>query len=580
MLQELQIENFALIENLQLTERRVKDMLQELQIENFALIENLQLSLGPGLNVLTGETGAGKSIIVDAVSLVVGARASTEYIRAGAERAVVAGLFCTKNVPGLEETLVELGLPVEADGTLLLSREISRNGRHSCRINGRSTTLSMYQKIGQMLVDIHGQHAYQSILRPAYQMDMLDSLAGLGELRVKIKELYIAWQNLQKELGTIVSTGSDWEQQRDLLKFQLEEISNADLKPDEEAELLLNREILNNAERLATGAAAIYACLFDGEGRTSAYDLISQAAVELQSMAAIDPGLQTWQSFLNNALTQVEEVARGIRRYSEKLDYDPQRLRQIEERLEFINSLKRKYGSSIEAILQYQAQTAASLEKLEQSATLATNLKKEINLAEARYREEAGRLRCLRLEAAKELEQEINTTLKSLAMPEAQVVIACTEAPQPGPRGLDNITFLFQPNPGEGSRPLAQIASGGEMARVMLALKSILASIDPVPSIIFDEIDAGVSGAAARTMAQTLASISRQRQVLCITHSAQLAGYASKHYRVTKSVAEGRTFTHVEELQGEARVEELARLLSGKASNVAKKHAETLLGQV
>lgn len=532
------------------------------------------------MNVLTGETGAGKSIIVDAVSLVVGARASTEYIRAGAERAVVTGLFYTKNVPELEETLVELGLPVEADGNLLLSREISRNGRHSCRINGRSTTLSMYQKIGQMLVDIHGQHAYQSILRPAYQMDMLDSLAGLGELRAKIRELYTAWQNLQKDLETIVSSGSGWEQQRDLLKFQLEEISNADLKPDEEAELLLNREILNNAERLATGAAAIYACLFDGEGRTSAYDLISQAAVELQSMAAIDPGLQTWQSFLDNAVTQVEEVARGIRRYSEKLDYDPQRLREIEERLEFINSLKRKYGPSIEAILQYQAQTAASLEKLEQSATLAANLKKEINLAAAQYREEAGRLRSLRLEAAKKLEQEINTTLKSLAMPEARVMITCTEAPQPGPRGLDNITFLFQPNPGEGSRPLAQIASGGEMARVMLALKSILASIDPVPSIIFDEIDAGVSGAAARTMAQTLASISRQRQVLCITHSAQLAGYANKHYRVTKSVAEGRTFTHVEELQGEARVEELARLLSGKASNVAKKHAETLLEQL
>ncbi|NLW07107.1 MAG: DNA repair protein RecN [Clostridia bacterium] len=553
-------------------------MLAELQIENFALIENLQLELGPGLTVFTGETGAGKSIIVDAVSLVVGARASAEYIRAGAERAVISGLFITDKLLELEETLHELGLPVEADGSLLLTREISRNGRHTCRINGRSTILSVYQKIGQMLVDIHGQHSYQSILRPVYQMDMLDSYAGLGELRSRVKEHFQSWQSLQKELASLTRGGSDWEQQQDLLNFQFKEITEANLNPDEETRLLQERDILNNAERLANGAAAIYTCLFEADNK-SAYDLISQAAAELQTMAAIDPELQSWQEMLETAVAQVEEVARGIRRYSDKLDYDPQSLAMIEERLELINNLKRKYGGSIEAILQRREEIKAILGKIEHSAELAATLQEKIAAAEDRYRKEAERLHSLRAQAASKLAEEINAILKTLAMPEARVEIACTKTSQPGPNGLDNIIFLFQPNPGEGNMPLAQIASGGEMARVMLALKSVLASNDPVPSLIFDEIDAGVSGVAARTMAQTLANISHQHQVLCITHSAHLAGYADRHYLVSKFTDRGRTYTRVEELQGEARVEELARLLSGEASQVAKKHAETLLEQ-
>ncbi|KYH31644.1 DNA repair protein RecN [Neomoorella mulderi] len=553
-------------------------MLQELQIENFALIESLQLDLEPGLTVLTGETGAGKSIIVDAVGLLVGARASAEYIRAGSERAVVRGLFQAANIPGLEEILAGFGMPVEADGSLLLSREISRSGRHSCRVNGRSLTLSMYQTIGQMLVDIHGQHAYQSILRPASQMDLLDGVAGLMELRAQVKELYIAWQNLLNDLAELGGEAAARERQRDLLTYQLKEIAAANLSPGEDAELLQEREILNNAARLAEGAAAIYAALFEEEGR-AAYDRISQAAAELEAMAAIDAGLKPWQNLLEAAAAQVEEVARGIRRYGEKLEYDPQRLKQIEERLELIKNLKRKYGADIPAILRYQAEAAAALEGLEQRVARAAALEKEIAAAEARYREAALRLRRQRLEAAQKLAAEITSVLHDLAMPAARVTIACTEASRPGPAGMDTITFLFQPNPGEGSRPLAQIASGGEMARVMLACKSILAGVDAVPTLIFDEIDAGVGGAAARSVARTLAAIGQRHQVLCITHSAQLAGVAGQHYRVTKVVQGGRTFTRVEKLQGEARVEELARLLSGEASPIAREHALALLEQ-
>ncbi|OIQ08351.1 DNA repair protein RecN [Moorella thermoacetica] len=553
-------------------------MLQELQIENLALIESLQLNLEPGLTVLTGETGAGKSIIVDAVGLLVGARASGEYIRAGADKAVVRGLFQAAGLPGLKETLSAMGVAAEDDGTLLLCREISRSGRHSCRVNGRSLTLGMYQRIGQMLVDIHGQHAYQSLLRPAYQMDMLDSLAGLMELRQEVGELYTRWQDLKKELEELCGDRGERERQRDFWQYQLQEIGAANLTPGEEEELSRQREILNNGERLARGAAVVYAALFEEEGR-SAYDQLSRALAELEALAAIDPGLQTWHGTLEGITAQVEEIARSVRRYGEGLEYDPARLQEIENRLELIKDLKRKYGGSIEAILQYQAETAAALERLEQMAGQAAALEKEIELAAEKYREKALLLRRRRMEAAQKIEKELLKVLKDLAMPAARIRVDCSEAPQPGPAGMDNITFLFQPNPGEGSRPLAQIASGGEMARVMLALKSILADVDAVPTLIFDEIDAGVGGAAARAVARTLAAIGRRRQVLCITHSAQLASFAGQHFRVSKEVREGRTYTRVDVLRGEERVDELARLLSGSASSVAREHAAALLQQ-
>lgn len=553
-------------------------MLRELQIENLALIESLQLSLEPGLTVLTGETGAGKSIIVDAVGLLVGARASAEYIRAGAEKAEVRGLFQAGGLPGLAAALAEMGVPTEEDGTLLLNREISRSGRHNCRINGRSLTLGMYQRIGQMLVDIHGQHAYQSILRPAYQMDMLDSLANLTALRQEVRELYDRWQDLKKELAELCGNSREREQQRDLWNYQIQEIAAAALHPGEEEELGHQRDILNNAERLARGAAAIYATLFAGEGR-SAYDQISQAAAELATLATIDPGLQAWQTTLEGAAAQVEEVARSLLRYGEGLEYDPRRLQGIENRLELIKDLKRKYGDSIQAILTYQAETAAALEGLKQREQQAAGLEKEIKEAEERYREKAVLLRRRRLEAAKKIEKELEGILKDLAMPQARIKVACTEVGVPGPKGLDEVNFLFQPNPGEGTRPLAQIASGGEMARVMLALKSILAEVDAVPTLIFDEIDAGVGGAAARAVARTLAAISRRHQVFSVTHSAQLASYAGQHYRVSKVVQDGRTFTRVDILRGEDRVDEVARLLSGSSSPVAREHAADLLRQ-
>lgn len=555
-------------------------MLAELQIENFALIEKLDLQLGPGLNVVTGETGTGKSIIIDAIGLLVGARASGEYLREGAERGCISGLFYGQDLKGLEETLKELGVKPEDDGSLLLTRELSRSGRHSCRINGRPVTLSMYQKIGQHLVDIHGQHAYQSLLRPAYQLQLLDSFAGLSLLRKEIGGLYSRWRLVKRELEDLYGDPLERERQKDLLRFQIEEIDRAALKPGEEEELKQELKILTSAEELAKGAEAVYTHLFGGGVRqTSAYDLLAQAGEILASMANLDPGLKKWMNILEEASLQVEEVAKALRSYREALEFDPKRVEEIEDRLETLRRLHKKYGRTLEEILHFREEAAAALARLEQSEELASRLEKESESLLAAYEEKATQLHHLRLKAAKELEKEIQAVLQELAMPAAKITITLRWREEPGPVGKDEVEFYFQPNPGEGTYPLAQIASGGEMARVMLALKSILASVDEIPTLIFDEIDAGVSGQAARSVALRLAHIGQKHQVLCVTHSAQLASLADRHFSVSKVIQGNRTYTLVKELKGEERLLELARLLAGEVSPTALKHAAELLDQ-
>lgn len=556
-------------------------MLQVLQIENFALIEKLELTLGPGLNVLTGETGAGKSIIVDAIGLLVGARASGEYVREGSERGQVTGLFYCQGLKGVEETLKEMGLAPEEDGTLLLTRELSRSGRNLCRVNGRSVTLSMYQKLGQQLVDLHGQHAYQSLLRPGYQLQLLDSFAGLQALRQEVAGLYGQWRAKQKELADLWGSPEERERQKDLLRFQIEEIDKAALQAGEEEKLRQELDLLHNAEELARSAQTAYSLLFGGQGsrNLAAYDLLAQAEDQLRFMANLDPGTGPWLAQLEEVRLAVEEVSRGLRGYAEKLEFNPRRLQEIEERLETLRRLRRKYGQTLEEILRFREEAACTLARLEQSAEIAGRLERERDELLNLYREKVETLRALRRQAARQLEKEIEPVLQELAMPAARIEIVCRRQEEPGPTGMDEVEFLFQPNPGEGSYPLAQIASGGEMARVMLALKSILAEVDEVPTLIFDEIDAGVGGRAARAVALRLAHIGRRHQVLCVTHSAQLASLADYHFNVGKVISGGRTYTYVQELRGEERLAELARLLGGEATEVALKHAAELLDQ-
>ncbi|MGB9859135.1 MAG: DNA repair protein RecN, partial [Moorellaceae bacterium] len=331
----------------------------------------------------------------------------------------------------------------------------------------------------------------------------------------------------------------------------------------------------------ARSAQTAYSLLFGGQGsrNLAAYDLLAQAEDQLRFMANLDPGTGPWLAQLEEARLAVEEVSRGLRGYAEKLEFNPRRLQEIEERLETLRRLRRKYGQTLEEILRFREEAACTLARLEQSAEIAGRLERERDELLNLYREKVETLRALRSQAARQLEKEIEPVLQELAMPAARIEIVCRRQEEPGPTGMDEVEFLFQPNPGEGSYPLAQIASGGEMARVMLALKSILAEVDEVPTLIFDEIDAGVGGRAARAVALRLAHIGRRHQVLCVTHSAQLASLADYHFNVGKVISGGRTYTYVQELRGEERLAELARLLGGEATEVALKHAAELLDQ-
>ncbi|KKM11769.1 hypothetical protein SY88_07065 [Clostridiales bacterium PH28_bin88] len=555
-------------------------MLQELFIENFALVEQVRLSLAPGLNVLTGETGAGKSIIVDAMAVLLGGRASQEFIRTGQDRALVEGYFSPPQPAGLEEALLALGISREEDGGLLLSREISRSGRNACRVNGRVVTLSVYQEVGRFLVDLHGQHDHQSLLSSSRQLELLDYFGGkaVAGLREEVAAAYRQARDLTAELSALLGDAREKARQRDLLRYQLEEIDRARLTPGEEEELASQRAILAGAEKLSEGVTRAYGLLFGGEQRgLSAYDLLSSAVVAVKDVAGIDPALEGLLSGVESALYQVEEAALELRRYADRIEFNPQRLSELEARLDTIKRLTRKYGETVAEVLIYREQVAATLEGIEGSQERAAHLEKLRQQAEEKYVRAAARLTQSRREIADKLAASISKSLAELEMPRTCFEVQFLPRTELNIHGAEDVEFCFSPNPGEPLKSLAKIASGGELSRVMLAIKSILAEVDRIPTLIFDEIDAGIGGRTAQSVAQKLARLARYRQVICVTHLAQIASCADQHFSITKEVVDDRTQTHVCVLQSEERVEELVRMLSGEGSALAREHAREML---
>ncbi|GAW92307.1 DNA repair protein RecN [Calderihabitans maritimus] len=555
-------------------------MLLELDIKNFALIEELKIQFAPGLNVLTGETGAGKSIIVDAVSLLLGARASSEYIRTGASRAVISGLFDYKGMENLARILNELGIEEEEDCILLLSREILRNGKNVCRINGQAVTLSMYRRVGTYLIDIHGQYDNQSLLEPRQQLYLLDSFGGeqLLKLRKRTEILFEKIRRAEEELRTLEGDELDRARRIDLLRYQLEEIDRANVVPGEDRELERERAVLANAEMLASGVSRAYTFVFAGTNRqSSAYDLTSQAIRELKELTSVDDTLQGCLDSLENALYLLEEVGYQLRDYQARMEYDPHRLEEVEQRLLQIDGLKKKYGPSLEEVLQYREEIAASLENMTACEEKAGEIRARINELKEEYAAVTEELSGLRRKVAEQLKGDLIEALRDLEMPHARLDIVFAPA-EAGRLGTDRVEFTFSPNPGEALKPLAKIASGGEMVRVLLALKSTLAEVDSIPTLIFDEIDTGAGGKAAQAIASKLARIASFRQVICVTHSPIVASRAHEHFFISKETIDGRTYTKVKKLPEEERRRELARMLSGREdSSVALRHAEELL---
>jgi DNA repair protein RecN (Recombination protein N) len=549
-------------------------MLLELHIENLAIIERVDLSFGKGFNVLTGETGAGKSILLDAIGLVLGERADTAMVRTGASRTVVSAVFDMIDLPDAPTFLTELGLETE-EGLLYLMREVQEGGRSIARINGQPVPLATLKILGDVLVDLHGQHEHQSLLRLQSHLDFLDHWLGeeVLNLRARLREGVQQLHTLQRELEEFAEREREWVQMQDLYQFQHEEISNARLQPDEEESLLQEEQRLTHAEKLVALASTGYENLM-GDG--SAYDHLAEAVRALEEIARIDASMEEQLEPLQAALVQTKEAGSALRDYSENVEYNPERLDEVVSRLELIKRLKRKYGDTLEAILQYQAEIAGKLGAMEHQSERKAQIEAELQQLEGNLQDMADLLSEKRHKGAHTFSNAVQSELHDLAMERAMFAV------QVNPKGLDTtgvdaVEFLLAPNPGEALKPLNKIASGGEMSRVMLTLKTVLAKAAPVPTLIFDEIDAGLGGRTAHKVGEKLERLQDHFQVLCVTHLPQIACRARYHYQITKQMDDERTLVQVGPLEYEERVLELARMLAGEETETAIQHARELL---
>ncbi len=589
-------------------------MLSELRIRDLAIIDDLELAFGPGFNVLTGETGAGKSIIIDAVNLLLGDRASAEIVRANAERTEVEGTFQLTPAAAarLAETLTESGLEGDQPDLLILAREVRASGRSIARINGRTVTSALLGEIGGLLVDVHGQGEHLSLLREREHVGLLDRYAGLEGQVAEVTDRIRRLRQVRRELDSLRQDERERARRIDLLTYQVQEIGAARLSPDEPAELEGERRRLANAEQLAALSAEIVQLLQGGDGgrnedAVAALDALGSAQQLLARLARIDAGVMPLVGQLEEAAALLDDLAREMSRYRDSVEFNPRRLQEVEDRLQLIHSLQRKYGDTVEEVLAFAERASVELGLISHAEERIAGLEDE----EATLLREVGRLAAVlsaaRRAAGARMAAAIEAELADLQMARARFAVQIAWVPeqtgatvdaddaaqaqeQPGryafdSHGLDTVAFLVSANPGEPLRPLVKVASGGETSRLMLALKTVLGRADETPTLIFDEIDQGIGGRVGGTVGRKLWGLTQRNggrsetagagtirhQVLCITHLPQLAAYGDLHFRVAKHVEEGRTITSVEELTGEARVAELAAMLgadtdAGRAS--------------
>lgn len=610
-------------------------MLLELTITNFAIIDSLRLSLGPHLNVFTGETGAGKSILVDAISVLVGERAGADVVRSGSERAIIEGIFDIAQLSAargaaldgrvrasehdevsaddgepatLGELLAELGLEPE-DGTLILAREILASGRGIARVNGRGVPISTLQRIARFLVDIHGQSAHLALLRPEQHVYYLDRYASTSDIQAQVAALVAQWRAERRELERLRRDEREIERRVELLRYQVDEIAAAKLQSGELDELETERRRLANAERLGELCVAAHAALTGDPESDSlgAIDLLAHAQRALSDLQRLDNGLSEQEGTLEQALFLAQDVAAAIASYQDEIAADPRRQAVVEERLDLIAKLRRKYGATIEEILAYADEAARELDELTHREERMSELHERDRVLRQRIGALAGELSRKRQAAAKTLAAAMERELDDLNMRKARFSVQITQTLSAdgvpvessesekksrreardaaetlyafGPTGIDHIEFLIAPNPGEPFKPLAKIASGGETSRLMLALKTILSRADIVPILIFDEIDAGISGRSGQTVGEKLWQLGQTHQVLCVTHLPQIAALGDCHFRVAKAIKGERTTTQVQALVDAERVAELSQMLGGARTAAAEANADELLSR-
>lgn len=539
-------------------------MLEHLHIRNVALIKESEISFGDGLNILTGETGAGKSMIIDSLQFALGGRAGKDFLRHGEKQAAVEALFSVQS-QALTEKLAENGIAPEEDGTLLITRTLSEAGKSVCRINGSTVTVGMLKEIAEDMIDIYGQHEHQSLLNPVKHIRLLDRFcgAGFGEAMEEYKNSRQRLKDLEKQLAILIGDESQREQRMDMLLFQKEEIEAAELREGEEDALLEQKKRLSSMERLIRLTGESITLLYDGDDRApSACDQLGDALAKLQEAAEYDAALSPLADALADGYAAVEDCARELKREAEKQEADPEELERIEERLQLFYKLKRKYGGSIEAVLEFYEKAVQELEFLSNSSEKAAELSAKKAAEEKRLSALAETLTARRRATAEQVEEQIETALHDMEMKHARFHIQIEEKADWGADGKDKVEFLISANAGEPLKPLAKIASGGEMSRVMLALKTVLVDADEIGTFIFDEIDTGVSGRTARRVGEKMRFLGGKRQLLCITHLPQIAAMADNHFLIEKESDAGETVTRVTALDEEGAVREVARLMN------------------
>ncbi|HPH95265.1 MAG TPA: DNA repair protein RecN [Anaerolineaceae bacterium] len=553
-------------------------MLSELRIDQFAIIQHLELSFEKGLTIFTGETGAGKSIILDAIEAILGWKVDPSLIRAGAERASIEAVFRLEGAAGaaVREILEREDLVDDNPAFVTLAREMRREGRTTARINGRSVSTGLLREVGGLLVDIHGQSEHLSLLNVNQHLDLLDRFSSTSRVLEDYRGLYRRLQTVRRDLAEVRQAEQDAARRADYLSYQVQEIEAARLQPDEEEELRQERNRLANAEGLASLARQSVQLLDEGDPESPAIsDLLGQLSHAINGLTRIDPSRAVFSEQAETLLAVASDLGRDLADYLESIEFNPRRLEQVEDRLELIYNLKRKYGGSLEAVLASAEKARAQLdmiihasERIAELETAEKHLLKELAVL-------GQRLSAQRKQAAQVMQTGIENELADLKMAGARFSVDFQVQPDPNglpldgmtaafdASGFDRVQFLIAPNPGEGLKPLVKIASGGETARLMLALKNVLARADTIPTLIFDEIDQGIGGRVGLVVGHKLWQLSLAHQVLCITHLPQLAAYGDAHYRVTKQVSGGRTSTVVENLSGEVREQELAQMLGG-----------------
>ena len=564
-------------------------MLKELRITNFAIIDELHVHFSQGLHVFTGETGAGKSIIIEALSLALGGRASTEMIRSGEEAATIEAAFDLTDQPEVTDLARAHGIDVSGH-ELLIKRAISP-ARSRVYVNGTLSTVSVLELLGTKLVEIHGQFEQQTLLHPEHQLDIFDSYAGVLELRRGLERNYYYLQGLRKRLAELTAQAEERARRQQLLQFQVQEIDQAELRAGEEEEIKGERQVLMHTEKLLQITQASSESLYGGED--TIIDRLGQVLSALDEVSAIDSALKPVAEDLRAALYQMEEAGRSLGDYASRVEYDPVRLSEIEERLAELSALKRKYGATVDDILAQRESLAKELESLRHQAENIEALQAEIALIERQVREQAIELSQRRVAVGSTLAEAVERELQALSMSAARFVVNFHRTPDPAgfiiadgvplqltPVGIESVEFLLTSNPGEEPRSLAKIASGGEVSRVMLALKSVLAAVQQVPTLVFDEVDSGIGGGIAEVVGRKLKALTKTCQVFCITHLPQVASRGDVHFLIEKQVVLGRTVTAVRPLTQRERVDEIARMSGGLViTETTRKLAAELLRQ-